>query len=192
MSCDLVCLYIATKDNTNTLDVLGGISISSPPTPRIPSFHSAMTNLNTGSDSTTDSGTLDNHSQDHDDDLVSIRETVAFSPRHIDPDGDTPSEVSSVQSLISANNPIRRNSRWGNGNGFGQPMGIPPELGDGGPTVRVVVHRPVEHVVPRAESNQRKSSQALQDHMTDQTGPRHSVLNRLMSRGPRSSRGLGS
>jgi hypothetical protein len=157
MSCDLVRLYTADKDGSDEIDVLGGISISSPTTPRIPSFHSAMTNLN-GSDSTTDSGTLDTHShdQDHDHDQVSIRETIAFSPQHIDPDGDTPSEASSVQSLISANHPIRRN-RWGNGNGFGQPMGIPPELGDGGPTVRVVVHRPVEHVVPRQESNLRTS-----------------------------------
>jgi len=67
-----------------------------------------------------------------------IQETIAFSTQE-----DAPEETSSVSSLITANNPIRRN-RWGHGTG--RPMGIPPELGDGTPTRRVVVHRPEEHI----------------------------------------------
>lgn len=69
---------------------------------------------------------------------VPIRESIAFSTQHADIDG--PSETSSISSLITAVNPIRRprGSVWGRG--LGQPMGIPPELDDGAPTVRVEVN----------------------------------------------------
>jgi len=117
-------------------DVMGG-GQSLPPTPRIPSYHSATTSAETTSEST--------HAGTEEPEHVSIiRETVAFSTQR-----DAPDETSSVSSLITANNPIRRN-RWGNGTG--RPMGIPPELGDGTPTRRVVVHQPVEHI---AESDAR-------------------------------------
>jgi hypothetical protein len=118
----------------------GGQSL--PPTPRIPSYHSAMTSAETASEST-HAGTEE---PEH---VAIIRETIAFSTQ-----SDAPDETSSVSSLITANNPIRRN-RYGNG--AGRPMGIPPELGDGTPARRVVVHRPVEHIAENHANVTRKS-----------------------------------
>lgn len=136
MSCDLVLTVFLNDSGADRIDVMGG-GQSLPPTPRIPSFHSAFaTSENTGETASdyTHAGTEE---PDH---ISIIRETIAFSTRN-----DASDETSSVSSLITANNPIRRN-RWGNGTG--RPMGIPPELGDGLPTRRVVVHRPVEHLAP--------------------------------------------
>jgi hypothetical protein len=116
----------------------GGQSL--PPTPRIPSFISSSETM---SESTTQV-----EASEEAEHVSIIRETVAFSSRNNDLD-----DSSSVSSLITANNPIRRN-RWGNGTG--RPMGIPPELGDGTPTRRVVVHRPVEHLVQREEGPARE------------------------------------
>ena len=119
---------------------MGGAQ-SLPPTPRVPSFHSAISTPETIFEPTP---------QTEEPEHVSIiRETIAFSPQ-----SDAPEETSSVSSLITANNPIRR-GRWGNG--AGRPMGIPPELGDGTPTARIVVHRPVEHLVPSTEGAVRES-----------------------------------
>lgn len=87
-----------------------------------------------------------------------VRESIAFSAQHGDIGG--PDEASSVSSLITAVNPIRRSRGSMFGRGLGQPMGIPPELDDGAPTVRVQVQRPV----PRTESVERgacKSSRLL-------------------------------
>jgi hypothetical protein len=119
----------------------GGQSL--PPTPRIPSYHSAMT-------SSAETASESNHASTEEPEHVAIiRETIAFSTQ-----SDAPDETSSVSSLITANNPIRRN-RYGNG--AGRPMGIPPELGDGAPTRRVVVHRPVEHIAENHANVTRKS-----------------------------------
>lgn len=119
----------------------GGQSL--PPTPRIPSFYSSI--------SSHDTVTEPSPATEDPEHVSNILETIAFSTR-----SDVQDETSSVSSLITANNPIRRN-RWGNGTG--RPMGIPPELGDGTPTVRVVVHRPVEHILPRTEGSLRESCQ---------------------------------
>ena len=128
-------------------DVMGG-GQSLPPTPRIPSYHSATTSAETTSEST--------HAGTEEPQHVSIiLETVAFSTQR-----DAPDETSSVSSLITANNPIRRN-RWGNGTG--RPMGIPPELGDGTPTRRVVVHQPVEHIAENHANVTREWPLALLD-----------------------------
>lgn len=121
----------------------GGQSL--PPTPRIPSFYSAVSTAENITETTSESTHAGTEEPEHE---SIIRETIAFSTRS-DPVDDT----SSVSSLITANNPIRRN-RWGNGTG--RPMGIPPELGDGTPTRRVVVHRPVEHIAPRPEVSTRE------------------------------------
>jgi len=144
----------------------GGQSL--PPTPRIPSFHSAMSTPETASEST-HAGT------DEPEHVSVIRETIAFSTQQ-----DAPDETSSVSSLITANNPIRRN-RWGNGTG--RPMGIPPELGDGTPTRRVVVHRPVERIAENHPNVTRQS--LLSSSVILMIAPRSSMMNRLMSRTPR-------
>jgi hypothetical protein len=47
--------------------------------------------------------------------------------------------------MVTANRSIHRRNRWGGG--LGQPMGIPPELGEGTATVRVTFQRPSEEVV---------------------------------------------
>jgi len=152
----------------------GGQSL--PPTPRIPSYHSATTSAETTSEST--------HAGTEEPAHVSIiRETVAFSTQR-----DAPDETSSVSSLITANNPIRRN-RWGNGTG--RPMGIPPELGDGTPTRRVVVHQPVEHIAENHANVTRELPFPPSDIVLT-IAPRNSMMNRLMSRTPRSSRGSAS
>jgi hypothetical protein len=143
MSCDLVCSpssFLRDPD-TDYSDVMGG-GQSLPPTPRIPSYHSAMNSAETASES--------NHASTEEPEHVAIiRETIAFSTQ-----SDAPDETSSVSSLITANNPIRRN-RYGNG--AGRPMGIPPELGDGTPARRVLVHRPVEHIAENHANVTRKS-----------------------------------
>lgn len=86
---------------------------------------------------------------------TAIRESIAFSSQHADVDG--PSETSSVSSLITANNPVQRprGSMWGRG--LGQPMGIPPELDDGAPTIRVQVTRPIT----RLEGSQRTTRELV-------------------------------
>jgi hypothetical protein len=136
MSCDLVRTPFLNDSRADRIDVMGG-GLSLPPTPRIPSLHSAFTTAENTGETASDYTHAGTEEPDH---IFIIRETIAFSSRN-----DAPDETSSVSSLITANNPIRRN-RWGNGTG--RPMGIPPELGDGVPTQRVVVHRPVEHLAP--------------------------------------------
>jgi hypothetical protein len=173
LSCDLVRLSfcLVARCRADDSDVMGG-GQSLPPTPRIPSYHSAMTSAETASESTHASTEEPEH-------VASIRETIAFSTRR-----DASDETSSVSSLITANNPIRRN-RWGNGTG--RPMGIPPELGDGTPTRRVVVHRPVEHIAENHANVTRESPFLF--GIILMIAPRNSMMNRLMSRTPRSSRG---
>jgi len=128
----------------------GGQSL--PPTPRIPSFHSAMSTPEIVSE-------LTHAGNDEPEHVSIIQETIAFSTQQ-----DAPEETSSVSSLITANNPIRRN-RWGNGTG--RPMGIPPELGDGTPTRRVVVYRPVEHIAENRPNVTRESAFSVLDYTND-------------------------
>ena len=79
---------------------------------------------------------------------TNVRESIAFSPHHADLDG--PSDSSSISSLITAH-PIRQQRGSLFSRRHGTPMGIPPDLNDGAPTVRVQVLRNI----PRTESSER-------------------------------------